>query len=145
MQPLRINDQLAIAGQPDPAEFATLAEQGYRSIINNRPDGEDPTQPGSAAEAAAARAAGLAYTHIPVGGRPLVEDDIRKFQAAVNESASFGGPVLVHCKSGMRSLMLFALSEVLDGRMRREDIVPFGRAHGFDLRAAEAWLAQNQQ
>jgi hypothetical protein len=35
------------------------------------------------------------------------------------------------------------LGEVLDGRMRADEVRTFGEQRGFDLRGAEAWLAQH--
>jgi uncharacterized protein (TIGR01244 family) len=141
MNTTKLSPKLAIASQPDLEDFADLAQQGYGLVINNRPDGEDFSQPGSAAEEQAARVAGLAYLHLPVGGAPLTEAEVRQFQDAVADSEA---PVLAHCKSGTRSLIVWAIGEVLDGRMKAEDLRPFGQHIGFDLRGAEAWLAQHR-
>jgi uncharacterized protein (TIGR01244 family) len=138
MQPTRINDRLSVSAQPDLAAFATFAVEGYSGIINVRPDGEEPDQPGDAAEQAAAADAGLSYSFVPTtGAAGITEADIEAFQAAVGRAA---GPVLAHCKSGARALLLYSLGEVRDGRMRREEIDAFGRMHGFDLTAAVRWL-----
>jgi uncharacterized protein (TIGR01244 family) len=140
MQTVRINDKISVAKQPEIEAFAELAADGFKAVINNRPDGEDAQQPGSAAEKQAAADAGLAYTHIPVTGATITEADIRTFQAAL---ANTDGPVLAHCKGGTRSLTLWVLGEVLDGRMRADEVRTFGEKRGFDLRGAEAWLAQH--
>jgi len=108
--------------------------------VNNRPDGEEATQPTSAEEAAAAAAAGLGYAHIPVTGASIREKDVRDLQAAL---AQTDGPVLVHCRSGTRSLTLYTIGEVLDGRMDRNAVIPFGADIGIDLRGADAWLEQH--
>lgn len=139
-----VDARLSVAAQPDPASFADFAARGFRAVINARPDGEEPGQPGTAREAAAAKAAGLGYAFVPValpveGVWSLTEADIRAFQAAL---AAAQGPVLAHCKSGLRALTLYALGEVLDGRMRREEVPAFGAAHGFDLSGAMRWLAR---
>ena len=138
MRPIRITDKLAVAGQPNPEDFSRLAADGFAAVVNNRPDGEEPGQPGNAAEQAAAREAGLAYTHIPVATPAITEADIRAFQAAV---ARADGPVLAHCKGGARALTLHVLGEVLDGRMSARDVPAFGARFGFDLKGAESWLA----
>lgn len=138
MNPIMINDKLSIAGQPALAEFADIGAAGFAALINNRPDGEEDGQPGSAAEAAAAQQAGLAYAHVPVTLKDVKESDVRAFQAAL---ASAQGPVLAHCKSGARALTLFVLGEVLDGRMRADEVRAFGEAHGHNLAASDAWLA----
>ena len=140
MQTVRINDKISGAKQPEVEAFTELAADGFKAVINNRPDGEDAQQPGSAAEKQAAATAGMAYAHIPVTGATITEADVRAFQAAL---ADADGPVLAHCKGGTRSLTLWVLGEVLDGRMRADEIRAFGEQRGFDLRGAEAWLARH--
>jgi uncharacterized protein (TIGR01244 family) len=137
----KVTETLSVATQPDLADFETFAKQGYVALINNRPDGEEPAQPDSSAEQVAAHAAGLEYRHIPVTGADLTIDDVRAFQAAL---AAAAGPVLAHCKSGTRSLTLYAIGEALDGRLPVADVRSFGAGLGFDLRGAEAWLARHQ-
>lgn len=132
-----IESRLSVSGQPNEADIADLAGKGFALLINNRPEGEEPGQLGTEAEAAAAQAAGLAYLHLPVTGPGITLDDIAQFRDAV-EGAS--GPVLAHCRSGTRSLTLWALSEVLAGRLSREDMAAYGRERGFDLSGAVRWL-----
>ena len=136
MAEARVNDRLWVAGQPDIQQFADLAARGFSSVINARLDGETPDQPGSDKERSAAKAAGLAYSFVPVTSAGITHADIRAFQSAV---AASDGAVFAHCKSGARALTLHALGEVLDGRMERGDIVSFGEAHGFDLSGAARW------
>lgn len=140
MHVVKITDKLSVAKQPGVEEFGALAKAGFKALINNRPDGEDQLQPGSAGEARAAEAAGLAYTHIPVTGATITGADVEKFRATV-EAAD--GPVLAHCKGGTRSLSLFVIGEVVAGHMRADEVKAFGARHGFDLAGAEAWLTYN--
>jgi uncharacterized protein (TIGR01244 family) len=137
MTSVRVNELISVAGQPDTADFADFAARGFAGVINARPDGEEPGQPGNAVEKAAAAAAGLSYGFVPVKGPEITEADIRAFQAAM---AAAKGPVLAHCKGGTRALTLYALGEVLDGRMRSADIEAFGQSHGFDLAGARRFL-----
>ncbi|WP_064692054.1 bifunctional sulfur transferase/dioxygenase Blh [Rhizobium aegyptiacum] len=137
MMPVRVNERISVAGQPDPADFADFAKQGFAAVINARPDGEEPGQPGNAAEKISAAAAGLSYSFVPVKGNEITEADIRAFQAAMAEAK---GPVVAHCKSGTRALTLYALGEVLDGRMKVTDVQAFGDGLGFDLAGARRWL-----
>lgn len=139
MRPVRISDKLAVAAQPSPEAFRQLKAGGFTAIINNRPDGEAADQLGSQAEKNAADEAGLGYGFVPVAGTDITEADVRAFQEAL---AAAPGPVFAHCKSGTRSLALYAIGEVLDGRMKAEDVGPFGQSHGFDLAMAERWLAR---
>lgn len=140
MRLTRIDDTLSVASQPTLSEIEALKDGGATALINNRPDGEEPGLPGTAAEAEAARAAGLAYHHIPVTGPTLGRAEIDAFRAAVRAAP---GPVVAHCRSGTRSLTLHVLGEVLDGRLRRDEVAAFGTRHGFDLSGAVAWLDAN--
>ena len=140
MQLIRINDRLSIAPQPDTGEFGDLRKQGFAALINARPDGEDADQPGTAAEEAAAKAAGLSYDFVPVTLRNITEADIRAFRDAM---ARADGPVLAHCKSGVRALTLQVIGDVLDGRLALAEIPILGRRHGFDLGPASAWLEKH--
>jgi uncharacterized protein (TIGR01244 family) len=100
MHPVRITAKLSVAKQPAVEDFSALAAAGFTAIINNRPDGEEEAQPGSAAEQHAAQAAGLAYSHIPVTGPSITEADVRRFQSAV---AGATGPVLGHLRRRRRT------------------------------------------
>ncbi|MBB4195918.1 uncharacterized protein (TIGR01244 family) [Rhizobium aethiopicum] len=137
MMPVRVNERISVAGQPDPAGFVDFAKQGFAAVINARPDGEEPGQPGNAAEKISAAAAGLSYRFVPVNGSEITEADIAGFQAAMAEAR---GPVVAHCKSGTRALTLYVLGEVLEGRMKAADVQTFGEGLGFDLAGARRWL-----
>jgi len=135
-----VTSALSVTGQITLDDFAALANAGFTDVINNRPDNEEPTQPGSEAEARAAAAAGLGYTHIPVTRASITEAHVRRFQAAL---AGARGRVLAHCKTGTRTLILYAIGEVLDQRMRIEDIETLGKTVGIDLADATRWCAEH--
>ena len=141
MNLVEIDDRLIVSGQPDLAAFADLARKGVVAVINARPDGEEAGQPGNAAEAAAAKAAGLDYAFVPVAGSAITEADIRAFQRAREEAR---GPILAHCKSGTRALTLHVLGEVLEGRMEQDEVLAFGKVHGIDLSGAVRWLDRDK-
>jgi len=102
------------------------AAAGIRTIVNNRPDGEEPGQPSSAEIEAAARAAGLGYRHIPVaGGFP-------PGQVEVMAEALAQGPVLAFCRSGLRSTYLWALARAARGAPAEESVAAAAAA-GYDL------------
>jgi uncharacterized protein (TIGR01244 family) len=106
-------------------------------VVNNRPDGEDPTQLGSAAEAEAARAAGLGYVHIPVTATGMTEQDARLLKETIEQAP---GPVVAHCRSGARSFYLWVLSGDLDP-LSDEELLAKATELGVDTNAARTWLA----
>lgn len=136
-----ITATFAVASQPSEADIAELGGRGFALLINNRPDGEEPGQPGSQAEADAAVHSGLNYLHLPIAGVSLTRDDVVRFRQALDAA---GGPVVAHCRSGTRSLTLWAISEVLTGNLSRDDLLGYGAQKGIDLTGALRWLKANE-
>lgn len=137
-----ITERFSISGQPSLSEIADLAERGTSLLINNRPDGEEPDQPGTQAEAGAAEKTGLAYLHLPVTGATITREDVTRFRQAIRDA---DGPVVAHCRSGTRSLTLWAIGEVLEGGLTTDGLIEFGTRHGIDLTTAARWLKANEQ
>jgi uncharacterized protein (TIGR01244 family) len=135
---IKVSDRLSIGAQPTAEDLRELQAKGFASVINNRREGEDDAQPTAAESSAQASAAGLGYVRQPVALSAITEKDVRAFQ---NNLTQLEGPVFAHCKSGTRSMTLFTLGEVLDGRLQSSEILPFGQKHGFDLTAAAQWAA----
>ena len=125
----RVTDQLSVSPQIGLDDLAAAAAQGFTLVINNRPDGEDPSQPPSAVVEAAARAAGLDYAHIPVRGQPTPEQV--EEERAILEAAE--GPVLAFCRSGTRSIVTWSLGEAQAGARSRDELVRLGAEAGYDL------------
>ncbi|NNH60380.1 TIGR01244 family phosphatase [Rhizobium laguerreae] len=135
-----ISEKLSVSPQPSVEDIRSLRDQGFKSLINNRPDNEDTSQPNTRIERQEAKHCDLSYTFIPVTAGTITEADVRAFQRAVDES---DGPVLAHCQTGKRALNLYLIGEVLDGSMSVDKVVEFGRSRGFDTGVAAAWLKQH--
>jgi uncharacterized protein (TIGR01244 family) len=102
----------ATAPQLQPADMAAVAAQGFKTVINNRPDGEGGAeQPLSADVAAAAQAAGLQYHYLPVVGGQITSDQA---QAMATLLAAAPAPVLAFCRSGARSTQLRQLAAAFE-------------------------------
>jgi uncharacterized protein (TIGR01244 family) len=141
MKPIPVTAKLAVAPQPKPSDFQEFKRQGFTTVVNNRPDGEDPTQLGSAAEAEAARAAGLAYVHIPVTTMGMTEQDARLLKETIEQAP---GPVVAHCRSGARSFYLWVLSGDLDP-LSDGELLAKAAELGVDANAARTWLAAHRK
>ncbi|HSV04079.1 MAG TPA: TIGR01244 family sulfur transferase [Phenylobacterium sp.] len=128
----RVTDQISVSPQIAPDDVARAAAQGFRTIINNRPDGEAPDQPSGHQIEQAAREAGLAYFHIPVRGGPTPEQ-VETTERVVSEADK---PVLAFCRSGNRSILTWALAETHAGARDRQELIALGRQAGYDLSAA---------
>lgn len=116
---------LRVSPQIDPVDVAGLAASGFRSIICNRPDGEEAGQPPAADVAAAAAAHGLRFTHIPVVPGSIGESDAAAMARAL---AELPAPVLAYCRTGARSEQLAGMAAARGGEsgIARYDIVVIG-------------------
>jgi uncharacterized protein (TIGR01244 family) len=64
----RVTPEFAVAGQLELADVARAAAEGFKVLVSNRPDGEDPGQPTTAEMKAAAEAAGMVFWSLPYVG-----------------------------------------------------------------------------
>jgi uncharacterized protein (TIGR01244 family) len=110
--PLRaLAPDLCVAPQLTPEAMAEAARQGFRSVVNNRPDFEhDREQPTNASIEAAARAAGLEYRFLPVDGGYQSPEEIA---AMAQLLAELPRPILAFCRSGARSARLIGAAQAL--------------------------------
>ncbi len=128
MQIKRINNVVSVSPQIQPENLAAIKAAGYTTVVNNRPDGEEPGKPTGAEIEAAARAAGLGYHAIPLGRDGVSEMLVDETRAALDRSP---GPVLCYCRTGTRSTTLWALSQA--GRLAPEEIIAAATHAGYDL------------
>ncbi|MFN3943361.1 MAG: TIGR01244 family sulfur transferase [Allosphingosinicella sp.] len=129
----QLDSRTFVSGQIRAEEIAALPP-GIATIVNNRPDGEEPGQPPSAEIAVAAAAAGIAYRHIPVAGG-FSEAQL----AEMAELLEGPGGLLAFCKSGTRSTFLWALAEARRGA-DPDRLAEQAAAAGYDLAPIMGWL-----
>jgi len=134
----RIDDRISVAPQITPWDVSEIVRAGFVAIVNNRPDDEEPGQPDSAEIRAAAEAAGLAYTAIPITHAGFSHPQVEAMVAALDAA---GGPVLAYCRSGTRSCNLWALASAKAGGDPAE-LVTKGAGAGYDLSGIRPLLDQ---
>jgi sulfide:quinone oxidoreductase len=132
----QVTPEFSVAGQLDATDIARAAALGFRTIINNRPDGEDPGQVSAAEIKAAAEAAGLRFHNLAYKGQtpPSVVGET----AELLEQTS--APVLAYCRTGTRSIKAWALAQALAGTRRPDEIIALAAKAGYDLEAARGAL-----
>ena len=131
----RINDDMSVAPQIKAEDLVEIAAQGFRTVINNRPDGEAPDQAPAADIEAAAHAAGLTYHFIPAVSGQLTPENVADFGRTIGEAE---GPVLAFCRSGTRSATLWALSQA--GKRPADEIIAQAAEAGYDLAPMRQFL-----
>ncbi len=124
----RLNDAISVSAQISPDDVPEIARAGFKTIINNRPDGESADQPATAAVKAAAEQAGLAFVDLPFTSGQQTAEDVRAFAQAL---ASQPAPVFAYCRSGMRSTSIWAMSQapVLDS----DALISAAAGAGYDI------------
>ncbi len=130
MSPKALTDSLSVSPQVSLADIKRAAELGFRTIVSNRPDGEDAGQPPTAALQAHARQFGIDFIHQPVVPGQITDDDVEVFATALRTARS---PVLAYCRTGTRSTTLWALAQA--GGAPATAILATAANAGYDLSA----------
>ena len=125
----RVTDDFFVAPQIEEADVAAAAAAGIRTLVNNRPDGEQPGQLPSGVSERAALASGLQFFPIPVVGDPSPEA-VAAMQSVLRDAPR---PILAYCRSGTRSVKLWAMASVKSGAATPEAAIEAARGAGYDL------------
>jgi uncharacterized protein (TIGR01244 family) len=134
-----LDPSISVFGQIAPDDIADAKAQGFTTIVNNRPDEEQPGQPSSAEIEAAAREAGLTYVAIPVDHSGFAEWQIAAMADTLEKAE---GPVLAFCRSGTRSTFLWALARNRLGDAG-EPLIAKAAGAGYDLSPIRPILIQS--
>ena len=118
---------VSVAAQICPEDLETLAAR-FRTILNNRPDGEEAGQPSSAEIEAEARRVGLQYAFVPITPGQLNEQAINGFSEVISNAPT---PILAFCRTGTRSAALWAITQA--GVRDPKEILKIAAGAGYDL------------
>jgi uncharacterized protein (TIGR01244 family) len=127
----QLNDDVVLAGQPQPEEMAELAQRGFRTVINIRRDPER-----SAREAANAVAAGLDYIHLPIPAYELEPEHLDQFDAAMKDAE---GPLYIHCRTASRTALLWMLNRIEHEGWSKDAAEAELKAVGYDEESMEVF------
>jgi uncharacterized protein (TIGR01244 family) len=104
----RVQTTVACAGAIKAEAVADLKQMGFKSVINLRLASEQGADVD--AEAAAAKAAGVNYVHIPFAGAMADPSVVDTFLTAVTNPAN--EPAFIHCASGNRAAAMWLVKRV---------------------------------
>ncbi len=136
----QISPFLSVSPQISPNDVGILASHGYRTIICNRPDGEADDQPETGEIAAAAERHGLTFHHQPVVAGSVSDDDVDTYATLLAEAE---GPVLAFCRTGTRSISMWAMSEA--HHLSTDAILAAAAVQGYDLESLRDRLESRSQ
>ena len=121
---------LSVSPQLSEADVAQAARDGFRAIIDNRPDGEEPGQLSAADMEALAARHGMGFAHVPAIPGQIGDAEVAQMASAL---VRLDGPVLAYCRTGTRSTTLWALSQA--GARSADSIIATAADAGYDLTA----------
>ncbi|MFT6724458.1 MAG: hypothetical protein ACJARN_001323 [Arenicella sp.] len=138
----QLHNKLYVGGQINALDFDALKAAGIKTIINNRPDNEEPGQFSSTDANTLANEHGMTYHYLPMAnGQPLPPTLVADFKAIIDASDE---GVLIHCRSGMRSAFIWALGQIPVGAISVDDAIDKAHAAGIPLGNARAMLESVQ-
>ena len=103
----QVDGSVACGGDTPRDAFTSLAEQGFRAVVNLRLDGE----PGVAEEGEAVEAAGLRYVHLPMAPSAPEFETAEQFLEVVADPSN--QPVYIHCGSANRVGAVWLVKRVM--------------------------------
>ena len=127
MQPRMVDDDLTVSSAIVVDDVAAIKDAGFKSIICNRYDGEDPGQTSFADIERAAADHGLQVVWQPVTG--MVED--ASGHEFVQHMDALPKPVFAYCRAGVRCVLLWSLAKA--GKIPTAEIVSQAANAGFDI------------
>ena len=108
-------DRVSLSAQIRLNDLLLIKNQGFKTIINNRPDNEAPNQPSDNEISDRAKEQGLSYFYIPISPSGISAENIEHTIMALERTE---GPVLAFCRSGTRSSILL---EILKRELQKNE------------------------
>lgn len=128
MQIKQVTARFSVSGQILPSDIEDIKQQGFKTIICNRPDNEEPNQPTLNEISAIANEYDINVVNVPIMMSNITKQDILSFKDALN---SHEAPILAYCKSGTRSVILWALANI--GSMSNAEVIKRAKDAGYDI------------
>ncbi|OEY67643.1 TIGR01244 family sulfur transferase [Marinobacter sp. X15-166B] len=133
----KIDEDISVSPQLTLGDIVEAAKLGFRTVIANRPDGEEFGQLSMADLQAATHANGMEWVYLPVDSGNITDTNIDDFTAIYEQAEK---PVLAFCRSGTRCCVLWALSRATEAPA--ETILSKAGQAGYNLTALTARLMQ---
>ena len=133
----QLTPSFSVSPQIGPEHAEAIAAAGFRTVICNRPDAENPPELHAARVGEAIEAQGLAFLSLPFDGRSLTPALVVQLREMI---AGAEGPVLAYCRTGTRCTNAWALGQA--GDMAPQDIIGAAASAGYDVSQMAPYLVQ---
>ena len=128
MQYNTLSDDYSVSPQIDVTDVPSIAQAGFKSVICNRPDQENPVSRQIEAIKAAVEAAGMDFAENVFDPSSFGPDKIER-QAEL--LAQLPNPVFAYCASGNRCSVVWAFTQA--GRVATDRILDSTTRAGYQL------------
>lgn len=135
MDPRRITDDFFVSPQITADDVPDIKAAGFRSILCNRPDGEEPWQPAFDDVATSAEAEGIEVRSVPIVSGQMTEADAEAFGEALK---TLPKPILAYCRSGTRCTVMWSLTQI--DSLGGEEVLRATADAGYDMSGLVAQL-----
>ena len=140
MEIRKIDENISVAPQIALEDIADIAKLGFKTLVANRPDQEEPGQPSMADIEAEAKANGLNWVYMPVESGNITDEDVDNFAPMIRDAEK---PVFAFCRSGTRCTILWALSAAREHQP--EELLPKAQNAGYDISGLVPRMMQQSQ
>ena len=135
MQINKIDDDISVSPQIVSTDIPVIAQAGFKTIICNRPDGEESGQPIYSEIEDAAKEAGIKIIYQPLNGKQVTDEDANLFGNLLNSAEK---PVFAYCRTGTRCTVLWCLAN--SEQLSMSEILAKASAAGYDMSGLAARL-----
>ena len=104
MKIYKVTEEYSVCGQISAMDVAEIKAAGFKSIMCNRPDGEEFGQPKAETIKKATEEHGLKFFFLPFGQAGIDENLLNNFREVVSGD---NDPVFAYCRTGNRCGMLW--------------------------------------
>jgi uncharacterized protein (TIGR01244 family) len=108
MQVNKVTENYSVCGQISASDVAQIKASGFKSIMCNRPDGEELGQPTAEIIRKAAEDYGMKFFYVPLGRTGISAELLSDFRDVVSGN---NDPVFAYCRTGNRCGVLWNASQ----------------------------------
>ena len=136
----KLNAMISVSPQVTQTDIEEAARQGFKTVIINRPNGEEPGQPENAVLQAATETQGMVWLDVAICH--TVGLTHQHVEDMANALANAPKPILAFCRTGTRSCNIYALAAAKNGAASPDALIEEGASCGYDLQSLKPILAE---
>lgn len=128
MELKQVNTEFFLSDQITQQDVEKIVEKGVKTILCNRPDGEGADQPNIIEIEQTAAQYGIQVHYLPVTSGKVTNEQAQEFKNIYEKAKK---PLLAFCRTGTRSITLWALSQGYEQNL--EQTLLTAKTLGYDL------------